>query len=208
MKIILGILLMAVLTHPLYAVELVKDEGHVKALVGDFDCDGAEDNVFLLPKEGDTSMPWKDHNLEVRSKGKSSLLKDIITANERSCGLEIIVVSSSVNPFIGVSYASGMHGWQVTLFSFDGEKINEVYEVFSDAPSIEVKDVDNDGENEIITVSRDYWQNPITDHFINTHKYDGNKWNLISKYETRTKKTISFGDNDFNGEKIYRKGSL
>lgn len=52
----------------------------------------------------------------------------------------------------------------------------EELSIFSDAPSIEIKDIDRDGSNEIIAKMRDYDKDPIVYSYTKTYKYTDGSW--------------------------------
>jgi|GEM_PF-6830336 len=179
---------------PLYpsVIEFVSDNLQpVRVIKADFNSDRIQEIVTLKQKD-DEKLQCADYDLEIVSKGKTFLIKDVIMGESPAIrGLEKITISPKISPFIGVSYHCGMHSWGLDLYSFNGKQIKEAGTFGSDAPSIQLKDVDNDGVNEIIEEGRDWdSDNSIKDSIIYTHKYNGNEWELISKYETRTKKYI------------------
>lgn len=57
------------------------------------------------------------------------------------------------------------------LYSWNGREVKKEISIFSDAPSIEIKDADGDGTNEIIAKMRNYDKDPIADSHIKTFKY-------------------------------------
>jgi len=186
--------LISLVLFPLYALELVKqDEKNIfRAIEGDFDGDGSVDTVTLKSNKSKTNEHMVNYDLEVKSKGKYILIENVLMDESESfCGLEKIVVSSKITPFIGILYHTGAYSWILKLYGFDGKTIRKVDEFGSDGHSIQVKDVDNDGENEIVITNRDWDHNSVEDHIIDTYKYNGKKWTLISAYETKTKKFIS-----------------
>ena len=54
------------------------------------------------------------------------------------------------------------------LYYFDGRELRKEMSILSDAPSIEIKDVDNDGKNEIIAKMRG---NSVLFMLIDSHIY-------------------------------------
>jgi len=190
---ILCLISFSVAFSQLYALELAnKDEKDIiRSMEGDFDGDGSLDIVTLRPKKSKTNEYMVNYDLEVKSKGKDILLKNVLVdETEFFCGLEKIIVSPKIDPFIGISYHTGAYSWVLELYSFDGKTIRKVEEFGSDGGSIQVKDVDKDGKNEIVLAERDWDHNSVEDRIIDTYKYNGKKWKLISTYETKTKKFI------------------
>ena len=64
----------------------------------------------------------------------------------------------------------------LSLYSLDGNDLKEEISILSDAPSIEIKDIDNDGSNEIIAEMRDYDKHPIVDSYLKIYKYKDGAW--------------------------------
>lgn len=188
----------------IFGRELVKDDDFVDTLEVDFDRDGVIDKATLIKKESEDSAGGiiADATLVVESKGEvySQDIDDIVSMH--FSGIEELIVSNNIPPFIVVSThePGSAHAWSIMLYQFDGKKITQEANIFSDGPSIVVKDVDDDGNNEIVVDTRDYKHHPVQDRFLETLKYDGKKWNTISIYETRTKKFIN---RSFSGEWVY-----
>lgn len=174
-KVMLGLCFMASSFQPLYAIELAGREGLAKFIKADFNGDGIEEEVSLVPKKGENPNLYY-YYLEVKSGGKKFVIENEDFVAYYSYGLEKIDVSRNYNPMIGVSRPEGPHGWILILYVFDGVKVIEAINIFSDGPSINLKDMDNDGVNEIIVNNRDYANNPVEDRFITILKYDGKKW--------------------------------
>lgn len=178
---------------PVSANELTKNDINqsIRTIKDDFDGDGTEDMVTLKQKNNE-DLTFANYDLEISSKGKTFLIKDVLVGESQNIrGLEKIAVSAKISPFIGISYHCGAHSWGLDLYAFDGKQIKEISNIGSDVPSIQLKDVDNDGENEIIAEERDWdSDNSVQDRIIETYKYNAKKWELISKYETRTKKFL------------------
>jgi len=177
----------------LLAYVMTDKKDHVDYYQSDLDGDGIAETVELMRKDAGVPGGGIDNaTIKVESKGKTFLLKDAEIISGYSSGIEEIVVSGEFNPFIALStHAPGsMHSWDVKLYSFDGEQIKHELDIWSDGSYIEVKDVDHDGENEIIVNTRDYEYHPVEDRFVTTLKYNGKEWQVVSRYETRTKKYL------------------
>jgi len=181
------ILFLLFFAQPVSSVELLPEyEKGVMTITDDFNGDGGEETVTLGLKDDPNDKGNTEYILTIKSKQQKHMANGVIpmTSSELS-GVEKIVVSAKKNPFIGVSYHCGAHSGGLQLYSFDGKSLKKVTEFGSDGPSIRLWDVDKDGENEIVTESCDWDHNPVQDRIIETYKYDGKKWNLISVYETR-----------------------
>ena len=177
---------------PAPAIELTHNDTCIRTMTGDFAGDGIKETVTLKQKNNKELKYMVDYDLEIIYQGKTFLIKDVLTGeSEYIRGLEKITVSSKINPFIGISYYCGAHSWGLDLYAFNGQKIKKITNIGSDVPSIQLKDVDNDGDNEIVVAERDWGSGyPVENRIIDTFKYNGKEWKLISKYETRTKKFI------------------
>ncbi len=155
---ILCLVSFSVVFSPLYAFELVKqdEKNIVRSMKGDFNGDGSMDIVTLKPKKSKANQYMVNYDLEIKSKGKDIVIKDaLVDETELFCGLEKIVVSPKIAPFIGISYHTGAYSWGLELYDFDGKTIRKVDEFGSDGQSIQVKDVDEDGKNEIVITNSD-----------------------------------------------------
>lgn len=181
--VMLALHLMISLLQPTYAYELAGREELARHIKADFNGDGVDEETRLVPKTCGSSGLYH-YYLEVKSGDKRFVIENEDFAAYYSHGLEKIDVSVKYNPMIGVSRPEGPHGWLLILYAFDGTKVREVANIFSDGPSIDLKDVDNDGDKEIVVNNRDYGHNPVEDRFISTIKYDGAKWQTVSCYET------------------------
>lgn len=191
---ILSLASFSVAFSPLYALELVKQDEKkiVKVIEGDFDGDGVADTATLMSNKSKADEYPVNYDLKVEAKRKTFLIKNaLVGEGSLFCGLEKITVSSKIASFIGISYLTGAHSWGLYLYAFDGKSIKEVEEFGSDAPSIQLKDVDKDGKNEIVVAERDWdSEDPVKYRIIDTFKYNGKKWKLVSEYETKTKRFI------------------
>ena len=165
-------------------------KGHFhSSLVLDLDGDSQEDNVkFFYKDKNDVDGIF---SLLVESNGKCFESDDVTIASKGFCGIEEIAISEKINPFIGVYYPAGAHGVVQKLYSFDGNSLRKVAEIFSDGPSISFEDVDEDGVKEIVAKQRDYEINPIEESFIETYSFKDGKWQRISVYRTATKEYLS-----------------
>ncbi|MDR3607607.1 MAG: hypothetical protein P4M08_09525 [Oligoflexia bacterium] len=62
-----------------------------------------------------------------------------------------------------VSYPSGAHGSTMRAFQWDGDLV-EIGSFFGDCgPYFDIRDVDGDGQKEVVTYVRDYKNNPVSD---------------------------------------------
>ena len=98
--------------------------------------------------------------------------------------VETIQIAKIIKPFIVVSIPGGAHGMRTILYSFDEKGIKKEISIFSDAPSIEFYDIDNDGVDEIVSKNRDYDHDPIADSVVAAYKYVNDRWSLVSLRKT------------------------
>ena len=151
-----------------------------ESLLFDLDGDNFKEEIKLTATFAEDDETVLNGMLIVKSKGEE-FRRDIGIFEIGEPYVEIISVDKSNGPyFISISSFAGAHGMNLYLYSFSGQEIKEELSVFSDAPSIEVKDVDKDDANEIIAKSRDYDSDPIKDSYIKVYKYLNKKWQIIS----------------------------
>ncbi|MCX5706014.1 MAG: hypothetical protein NTZ92_08175 [Candidatus Omnitrophica bacterium] len=182
-RVFIGVLVISLISFPVF-VE-AKAKGNVEVLEADIDGDGSKEEISFIKKPIEDELDGlAEGTLQIKAKNKV-FTKDLgEIENSSGASLEVIKVSSNVKPFIGIFSFAGAHGMRLMLFSFDGSKIMQEIEVFSDAPSIEFKDIDKDGIKEIVAKSRDYDNSPIKDSIVKTYKYLDKKWQLESTYKT------------------------
>ena len=80
-----------------------------------------------------------------------------------------------------------LYGWS---FSFNGTELIGEIKIFSDAGSIEVKDMDNDGVRDIAAIDRDYDNNPTENGYTKLYKFTENKWQFASVRRIFQKKQL------------------
>jgi len=168
---------------------------HKSSLALDADKNGVSDNVTLI-KDTMADRPdydiVKNATLRIEEGGKtfSAPLNEEICY--KSSGLEDVTISDKINPFIGVSSCAPRtdDDWELILYSFDGNALTRQLKIVSNEPSIEVKDVDNDGTKDIVVMDRDYQNNPQIDKFLTTYQYINGKWQRASIYSTKTKELL------------------
>ncbi|MFC1643782.1 hypothetical protein ACFL5C_00445 [Candidatus Omnitrophota bacterium] len=170
---------------------VVKDE-----FVSDMDGDGQEEIIQLLYIPTDDT--FANFTLRIQKDKQSFDLGRIILAPKDSCSIEELLLSPDHKPLIGVSYPVGAHSEWLGIYSFNGKSISEINNMFSDGPSIAIKDLDNDGVKDIEIVNRDYDNNPVKDSYIKTYKYKNGKFREVSVYRTNPGKYLATGE---KGEK-------
>ena len=90
--------------------------------------------------------------------------------------LSALTLSRKMPRLISVNSAGGAHGCTKMLYSFSDGRIYEAGRIFSDAPSIEEKDLDKDGIKEIISKMRNYDKNQTEDYFEEIYKWNGERF--------------------------------
>lgn len=168
------------------------DHTRKNSLEADIDRNGAKDKVTLLKYETRDFSNYdvvKDPKIKIEEGGKVFLasLNEPICYN--SSGLDSISVGEGKDSFLVVSSCvpQADDDWQLMLYSFDGKALTEQLKITSNEPSIEIKDSDNDGVKDIVSMDRDYENDPDKDKIISTYKYINGKWQKVSVYMTKTK---------------------
>lgn len=159
----------------------------------DLDGDGKPEKVTLTYSEpddyGNCTATLKVESLE---KSYKVLLKEGFNAD--TTYLKKLVLSDKTRPFVIVDAKTNKNKnrW---VYSFNGKSLKEELVVFSNFPSIEEKDTDQDGTNEIVARIRDDrpGRDPKKDSYERIYKWNGVKFYDISddrfkKEETNTPK--------------------
>ena len=141
----------------------------------DLNGDGIKEKVSLqFTKPDELNQYHATLFIESNGRAYSKLLGDWFWPDLTK--LDMLVIGKGINPFVVVGAAAGAHSESRTVYSFDGKKLSEVFSVFSDAPSITEKDIDNDETKEIIVKRRDYEKDPLTDSRELIYKWDGTRF--------------------------------
>ena len=138
---------------------------------------GMVETIELIKKPSeDIGGPSAEGMIIVKSTGRQ-WEKDVGTLEFSDMSyIDLIRASKSSRPYIGLYSFGGAHSMTLSLYSLDGNELKEEMSILSDAPSIEIKDIDNDGSNEIIAKMRDYDKDPIVDSYTKTYKYKDESW--------------------------------
>ncbi|MFC1480251.1 hypothetical protein ACFL5Y_02245 [Candidatus Omnitrophota bacterium] len=168
---------------------VLKDE-----FTSDVNGDGQEEQIQLLHKPTDDI--FANFTLRILKDNQSFDLGKIILAPKEYCSIEEIIISPDHKPLIGVSYPVGGHSEWLGIYSFNGEFISEINNMFSDGPSIAIADLDNDGVKDIEIVNRDYDNNPVKDSYIETYKYKNGKFREVSVYRTNPGEYLALGEKE------------
>ena len=141
-------------------------------LKGDLDEDGFREHITFIkrPAKEDSIFHCIEGTIHITSKAKTCSIKigTIEFSDMASMGL---IRMSNKKLFIGIFAFGGVHSEWLYLYSFDGSRIKEEARIFSDAPSIEIKDINHDGVKEILAKHRDYEKNPIINSYIKIYKF-------------------------------------
>lgn len=160
----------------------------------DLNNDGVLEKITLIKR-----LPDKEEDIittgaiRVESNGKS-FLKEAGLVSRRESSVEFLYIGLNQKNFIALSQPIGIDGWRIKLYSFDGNTISEELSVYSDGPSINVKDMDGDDVDEIVALNRDTENDPKEDYYVTLYKYMGNKWQAIYVYRTATKEDVAEKD--------------
>ena len=147
------------------------------AITADLNGDGMVETIDLIKKPiEDIGESATEGTITVKSSGQQ-WKKDVGTLEFSDMSyIEVVRASKSSRPYIGLYSFGGAHSMTLSLYWLDGNELKEEASIFSDAPSIEIKDADNDGSNEIIAKMRDYDKDPIEDSYIKIYKYKNGMW--------------------------------
>lgn len=115
-----------------------------------------------------------------------SLLKEVGLINRHRGGIEPISAGPGQKNFVALSYPVGVSGWRVNLYGLDGDTLSEELSLYSDRPSIIVKQSSQTGGCEIEVSSRVGKAGPGED-IVTLHRYVDGKWQVSSNEN---------GDND------------
>ena len=168
---IIGVLLLACIffINSAYATDGV--------ITADLNGDGITETIKLIkePSE-DIGGPSAEGMIIVKSTGRQ-WKKDVgVLEFSDMSYIDLVRASKSSRPYIGLYSFGGAHSMALSLYSLDGNELKEEISILSDAPLIEIKDIDNDGSNEIIAKMRDYNKDPIADSYIRIYKYKNGVW--------------------------------
>ena len=158
-------------------------------LAMDLDKDGKNETVQLLYKPTDDTFAI--FILIVRKDNRPYSADNTILAPKDLCSLEEIVLSPERKPLVGVSFPVGAHSEWLGIYSFTGKSVKQLNNLFSDGPSITVKDLDNDGTNDIEIINRDYENNPVKDSLIITYRFMSGRFREVSTYRTNPGKYMT-----------------
>jgi hypothetical protein len=86
---------------------------------------------------------------------------------------------SSVSALLAASSPAGAHAERMHIFRWNGKSYTCVGEFGSDAPSIEIEDIDHDGVEEVTVKQRDYATNPISNSVHQTFYWIEGRYQLV-----------------------------
>lgn len=197
-KLTFFVMIVAAINFPIHALayQMVKKDNRYSPATfeSDLDNDGVLDKVTLIKR-----LPDKEEDInvtaaiKVESKGKS-FLKEVGLINRRESSVELLYIGLNQKNFIALSQPVGIDGWRVKLYSFEGSAISEELSAYSDRPSINVKDVDEDDVDEIVVLSRDTKNNLKEDSYATVYKYLDSRWQIMTVYRTATSEHIAYKD--------------
>ena len=146
----------------------------------DLNEDGIIETIELVKRPSQNIEGYSaEGTITVKSSGRQ-WKKDVGTLESSDMSyITVVRASKSSRPYIGLYSFGGAHSMTLDLYYFDGRELRKEMSILSDAPSIEIKDVDNDGKNEIIAKMRDYDKDPIVDSYTKTYKYKDGLWHTM-----------------------------
>jgi hypothetical protein len=146
----------------------------------DLDGDSKKETVQLLQKPTDDTFAL--FIIRIHKNNKVFDLDPPILAPKDFCYMEKLVISPEHNPLIKVAYPVGAHSEWLGLYSFDGQSIVEVNNLFSDKPDVQFEDFNNDGILDLKILNRDYNKNPVSDSYTEKFKYKDGKFKKVRDY--------------------------
>lgn len=102
-----------------------------------------------------------------------------ILAPKDYCILEELIISPDQNPFIKIWFPIGAHSEWLGIYKFNGGKVSEINNLYSDQPYIVFEDFDNDGVEDLTILNRNYDKNPISDSIFTKYRYKNGKFREI-----------------------------
>ncbi len=162
---------------PVEVVETTVD----RYLLADVDTDGTQEKVIV-------SLP----DMESRTQGQllvldpvgSDLRKFVLLEGFPEFSIYFLdardLNSDGVLEIIA-SAPVGTHSESMHIFRWDGQSYACVGEFISDAPSIEIEDLDHDGIHEVIVKQRDYQTDPIKNSIIHIYHWVAGKYEIVQQ---------------------------
>ena len=90
--------------------------------------------------------------------------------------------ATAFGSFAGIaSSPAGAHGERMYIFRWDGHSYVCVGELGSDAPSIEIEDIDQDRIDEVKVKQRDYKTDPISNSVVQVFHWVEGKYQLYKR---------------------------
>lgn len=180
----------------LYAYDFTKNGDRVRSneVLIDLDMDGVKEKISLEKEVRNLYGDELVDNAKIRVESNGKVFtKDV---GEKICPkaseLEVAAIPDVHKRFVAVSSCDPEldRGWKLIIFSYDGKEVKKEITLTSDEPSIEVKDPEGDGVEEIVVTNRDFLNDPEKDKILTTYEYVGEKWQPVSVYRTKTNHTV------------------
>lgn len=175
----IGIFIAAIIVSLIYYVvnrgifaDYFSDRGElVDQLVYEYDLDGAGDNETILVSKYRQEDREYDYYLEIKGRSDLALKLEGFENDITFCEKEVLQIDTDntaicVNGFVGV-HSKNMqmiryHQSKIEFFNFiKGD--NQSNHIFSDSPSFEFRDYNNNQRLDLIVDLRDYDNNPLYD---------------------------------------------
>jgi len=165
---------------PVRTVETVMD----RYIMADFDGDGTQEKVIVTLPDFEKNRRGQ---LLVLDPSGSDLRKVVLLEDFPQHSLYFLEArdlnSDGVLEIIASSPA-GAHGERMHIFRWDGQSYVCVGEFFSDAPSIEIEDVDHDGMDEVTVKQRDYKTDPMSNSIFQIFHWVDGRYQLMQERKT------------------------
>lgn len=158
-------------------------QGFSHYVLADSDGDGQTEKIVVVQKEPFPSLKSQVHILKRTDAGlqRFQLLEDFQEFGVFA--VDVRDINSDQRPEVIISAPVGAHAESLYVFRWDGSAYKMVGDFWSDAPNIEIVDLDGDGICEIRTFCRNYQKDPLSDSIVKVFHWDGKKYVIGEEYE-------------------------
>lgn len=159
-------------------------QGFSHYVLADTDGDGQREKVVVVRKEPYPSLRSEVYVLKQTGGGlqRHQLLEDFLEFS--AFNVEVKDINGDRIPEVLISTPAGAHSESLHVFRWDGVGYREIADFWSDAPCIEVVDLDGDGVCEVRAFYRNYEKDPLKDSIVKVFHWDGQRYTLGEEYAT------------------------
>ena len=159
-------------------------QGFSHYVLADSDGDGKQEKIVVVKKEPFPSTKSELHILKQSPVGlqRYQLLDDFLEFGVYT--IKVKDINKDGLPELLISTPVGAHAESLYVFRWNGTGYQQIGDFWSDAPSIQVTDLDGDGMCEVQTMCRNYDKNPLSNSFVKVFHWDGTQYVLCEEYET------------------------